>query len=212
MPAMSMPPCWSRARLIMPSICSVRSRWIMAGGLTVNRASISVPSRSSGPIGSPTARPARPAGIGRKPATSGALPWSTSLLLRRPAPPARTGPCARRHLPVSAAAPAAWLSAANLSMKLCRRVASSRRARSGRNDIPVVPGSKALCRRAFGASDCAAAVMLDRPKPTSSTSSPQRPSTSPASMHGSRATFAHKPDSQNSLPWSQMPHEVNVGK
>src|SRR4051812_14394115 len=28
-----------RARLIMPSICSVRSRWIMAGGLTVNRVS-----------------------------------------------------------------------------------------------------------------------------------------------------------------------------
>jgi transposase len=120
--------------------------------------------------------------------------------------------CARRHLRVSAAAPAAWLSAANLSMKLCRRVASSRKARSGRNDIPVVPGSKALCHRAFGASDCAAAVMLDTPKPTSSTSSPQQPSTSPASTHGSMATFGHKRDSQNSPPWSQMPHEVNVGK
>jgi len=100
----------------------------------------------------------------------------------------------------------------NLSMKLCRRGASSRRARSGRNDIPVVPGSKALCHRAFGASDCAAAVMLDTPKPTSSTSSPQQPSTSPASTHGSMATFGHKRDSQDSPPWSQMPHEVNGGK
>jgi hypothetical protein len=76
----------------------------------------------------------------------------------------------------------------------------------------LVPGSKALCRRAFGASDCAAAVILGRPKPTSSTSSPQRPSTSPALTHGSMATFGHKRDSQNSPPWSQMPHEVNVGK
>ena len=59
-------------------------------------------------------------------------------------------------------ASAAWLSAANLNMKLCRRVVSSRKARSGRNAIPVAPGSKALCRRAFGASGCAAAAISDR--------------------------------------------------
>jgi hypothetical protein len=63
----------------------------------------------------PQARPARPAGTGRKPATGGALPGSTSRLLRRPAPPAQTGPCARRRAPVSAATRAAWLSASNLS-------------------------------------------------------------------------------------------------
>ena len=90
------------------------------------------------------------------------------------------GPCPHREQ-CSPSTPGGRITARALGfthkahMRPCRPAAWNKTRKAGRNAMLAAPASRGRCRRASGVSDCAAAAISDRRKPTSSTSLPRWP-------------------------------------
>jgi len=156
-----MPACWSPARPNRASSDSARCAQRSVGRLRRARDSILPPSLSTGSPNRSSARPARRASTGRRPAIIGVTTRSMSGSIAPPVPLVAAVPSA----PVPRPTPAKSRCARAHCMKRCRMLAVNKKPKPGAPGTAHELESRAPCHRPSAPLACADVALSGWPRP-----------------------------------------------